>query len=166
MLVVFSGLPGTGKTTISRALATRLSATYLRVDEIEQVLRSAGFLGNDVGPAGYAIGNALAASNLAIGQTVIVDCVNPVRESRQGWRATAKRAKTTLLEVEVVCSDPVEHRRRVEQRSSEIDRLALPSWLAVLDRDYSPWHDPHVVIDTARLAANEAVERVERHVNA
>ena len=162
MLVVFGGLPGTGKTTISRTLATRLSATYLRVDESEQALRSAGRLADGVGPAGYIIGNALAASNLAIGQTVIVDCVNPVPESRQGWRATANRAKATILETEVVCSDPVEHRRRIEQRISDIDGLALPNWQAVLDRDYSPWDEPHVVIDTARLTPDEAVERIAR----
>lgn len=161
----FGGLPGTGKTTISRALAARLSATYLRIDEIEHALRAAEVLTDDVGPAGYVIGNALAASNLAFGQTVIVDCVNPVPESRQGWRTTAKRAKATLLEIEVVCSDPVEHRRRVEHRRSDIDGLALLSWQAVLERNYTPWHEPHIVIDTAHLTANEAVERIERHMS-
>jgi predicted kinase len=166
MLVVFGGLPGTGKTTISRALATRSSATFLRIDEIEQALRSARVLAGDVGPAGYVIGNALAASNLAIGRTVIVDCVNPVQESRLGWRATAKHAGTKLLDVEVVCSDRVEHRRRVEQRVSDIAGLALPDWRTVLDREYAPWDEPHVVVDTARLTALEAVEAVERHMSA
>jgi predicted kinase len=37
---VFSGLPGTGKTTISRDLAASLNAVYLRIDTIEQAIRS------------------------------------------------------------------------------------------------------------------------------
>lgn len=39
MLIVFGGLPGTGKSTIARALARALRATYLRVDVIEQAIR-------------------------------------------------------------------------------------------------------------------------------
>jgi predicted kinase len=166
MLIVFGSLPGTGKTTISRALAARRSTSYLRIDTIEQALRSARVLAGDVGPAGYIIGNALAASNLANGQTVIVDCVNPVRESRQGWRVTAGCAQTSLIEVEVVCSDPVEHRRRIEERTSDINGLTLPSWQAVLDREYSPWHEPHIVIDTAQLTADQAVRLIEQHMDA
>jgi predicted kinase len=166
MLIVFSGLPGTGKTTISRTLAIRQSALYLRVDVIEQALRSASVLAEDVGPAGYIIGNALAASNLANGQTVIVDCVNPVRESRQGWQVTAEHARTSLIEIEIVCSDTVEHRRRVEERISDIKDLVLPSWQAVLDREYSPWHEPHIVIDTARLTPDQAVALIEQRMNA
>ncbi len=40
MLIVFGGLPGTGKTTIAKALAAKHMATYLRIDEIEPALRS------------------------------------------------------------------------------------------------------------------------------
>jgi hypothetical protein len=42
----------------------------------------------------------LQISNLANGQTVIADCVDPVRESREGWQATATRARKRLIEVE------------------------------------------------------------------
>lgn len=62
-LVVFGGLPGTGKTTIARELTIRLAATYLRIDSIEQVLQDAGLT---VGTAGYAIAGALAAENLKL----------------------------------------------------------------------------------------------------
>jgi len=55
-LIVFGGLPGTGKTTLARAVAEEHSATYLRIDTIEQALRSSGVLvGDDVGPADYLI---------------------------------------------------------------------------------------------------------------
>lgn len=165
MLVVFGGLPGTGKTTIARGLAVRRAAVYLRIDVIEQAIRTSGVL-HEMGPAGYIVAHALAASNLANGQTVIADCVNPVPESRGGWRATATRARKKLIEVEVICSDLIEHRRRVEQRVSDIDGLVPPTWQDVLDRDYAPWPEPHVIIDTARLSPAEAVAIVERAMGA
>ena len=166
MLVVFGGLPGTGKTTIARQIAARRSATYLRIDDVEQAIRMAGVLTEDVGPAGYFVANALAASNLANGLTVVADCVNPVAESRQGWRDTAARTQTRIIEVEVVCSDPVEHRRRVESRNPDVDGLILPSWQAVLERNYSPWEEPHLIIDTAKLTPNEAIALVEQQMSA
>ena len=57
LLIVFGGLPATGKTTIARVLTQRLDATYLRVDAIEQRLKDQGLA---VGPTGYVIANALA----------------------------------------------------------------------------------------------------------
>ena len=91
MLIVFSGLPGSGKTTIARKLAPRRRATYLRIDTIEQAIRDARVLAAEVGPSGYIVAAALAESNLAAGMTVVADCVNPVAESRAAWRATADR---------------------------------------------------------------------------
>jgi hypothetical protein len=52
MLIVFGALPGTGKTTLARAVAKEQRATYLRIDTIEQALRSSGMLSNDVGVSG------------------------------------------------------------------------------------------------------------------
>ena len=52
-LIVFGGLPGTGKTTISRALAKKLGAFYLRIDTIEQAANAVGV--EKIGPAGYVV---------------------------------------------------------------------------------------------------------------
>ncbi len=49
MLIVFSGLPGTGKTTIANDLAATTGAVYLRIDTIEQAIRNSGALAQDVG---------------------------------------------------------------------------------------------------------------------
>lgn len=104
MLVIFSGLPGTGKSTIAMALAIKRSVTYVRVDEIEHPLSRDGIL-SDGRTADYLAGFAVASSNLRLGNHVIADSVNPVPESRQGWREVAIGAATPFLEIEVVCSD-------------------------------------------------------------
>ncbi|MGO8655704.1 AAA family ATPase, partial [Rhizobium ruizarguesonis] len=39
MLIIVGGLPGSGNTTIARALAERLNAVHVRVDTIEQAIR-------------------------------------------------------------------------------------------------------------------------------
>ncbi len=160
MLIVFGGLPGTGKTTVSRELAMLRRATWLRVDVIEQAIRVADVLAGEVGTAGYAVANALAEANLRLGRAVVIDAVNPVAESRAAWRGIARRTACPLIEVEVICSEAAEHRRRVETRESDIVGLVPPTWDEVMRRHYDAWPEPHIVIDTAKVPAEEAVRLV------
>ncbi|KMO39239.1 kinase [Methylobacterium variabile] len=165
MLIVFGGLPGTGKTTISRAVAKALAATHLRVDVIEQAIRASGVLAGAVDASGYAVAQALASANLADERVVVAECVNPVAASREGWRAVATRIAVRLVEIEVVRSDREEHRRRVEGRVPDIPGLVLPSWEAILRRDYEPWDRPRLVINSAALTPSEAIAVVLAHVS-
>ena len=158
VLIVFGGLPGTGKTTIARELTQRLSANYVRIDAIEQSLRTAGLA---VGATGYVIANEIAAENLKLGRVVVADCVNPVLASREGWRATASKNAAQLVEIEIVCSDAGEHRRRVEDRAPDIAGLVQPSWQDVVNRAYEPWDRKHLVLDTATSSVEQLVDRIE-----
>lgn len=166
MLIVFSGLPGTGKTTIAKALVARTNAVYLRIDTIEQAIRDAGVLAQDVGRSGYRVANALALSNLGFGGKVIVDGVNPVMESRKAWSDVATRADVPLVNIQVVCSDRHEHRRRVETRSTDILGLKPPTWQSVLAHEYEAWDNAPFNIDTALTSPAEAVAMlVERFLS-
>jgi predicted kinase len=138
-------------------LAAERQATYLRIDDIEQALRSSGMLAGDVGPAGYSVGYALAASNLRLGHTVVADSVNPIAITRDAWRRVAIDSGARCVEIEVICSDAAEHRRRVETRSSDIAGLKLPSWDDILRREYEPWDRPRLLIDTAARTVEDAL---------
>jgi predicted kinase len=162
ILIVFGGLPGTGKTTVAQALATKLKATYLRIDAIEQAVKSSGI--GEVGAAGYVVGNALAEANLKLGGSVVADCVNPVSESRNGWEQVAGRSSAQLVEIEIVCSDPVEHRKRVEGRTADIPGHVLPTWEAVMNHVFEPWDGDHLVLDTANMPIADVGQRAEAYV--
>lgn len=162
VLIVIGGLPGTGKTTIARELARQIGAVHLRIDTIEQAIRSSVVGGQSLDDAGYKVAYALAEDNLRNGRRVVADAVNPLQLTRDVWRATAQRAGARLLEVELKCSNSHEHRRRVETRVADIPGFQLPSWEQVVSREYHPWDREPVMIDTAVLSVSQAVEMLRK----
>lgn len=164
MLIIFGGLPGTGKTTIARALGEQLEAVYLRIDSIEQAIRTCAFwpAGADIGPEGYFVACELAADNLRMGRIVIADSVNPVSLTRKAYRAVAETEKVGFFEIEVICSDKTEHQKRIDTRKSDIPGLVLPTWQSVVAREYENWDRHHLVLDTSSATAQECVEEILR----
>jgi predicted kinase len=163
MLISLSGLPGTGKTTIAREVARHLGAVYLRIDSIEHAMRDAGW---QVEAEGYGVAYAVAVDNLRLGHVVVADCVNPWPLTRNGWRTAADRAGVRTQEVEIVCSDAREHRRRVETRAADIAGHTLPTWQDVVDRDYRGWNRERTVVDTARLSIEQCARLIVTSVRA
>ena len=160
VLVVIGGLPATGKTTVATALARQTATPYLRVDRIEQAIVDWSPLSHPLGPVGYAVAHSLALEQLQLGLDVIVECVNPLAVTRDGWLGTAATADAALIEVEVICSDQTEHRRRVETRTSDVEGLAKPTWTEVVERAYEPWTRERLVIDSTMTSPDNAADRI------
>ncbi|MDT0278153.1 AAA family ATPase [Blastococcus goldschmidtiae] len=142
MLIVVSGLPGTGKTAVAAALAGRLAATHLSVDPVEDALLGAGILrSRATGVAAYEVVRVAAEQNLRLGATVVVDAVNDSEPARETWRAAVEGTGAELVSVLLVLDDAGEHRRRLEGRGRPLGHLPEPSWEDVLARAaaYVPW---------------------------
>lgn len=157
MLIVLGGLPGVGKTSIARAFSQAAQAVHVRIDSIEQAIRVSGVTVVSLDDAGYRAGYAVAEDNLRLGHIVVADSVNPLPITRAAWAAVAGRARTRVLEVEIRCSDQVEHQRRVEARLPDVGG---PTWREVVERDYRQWPGATLVLDTARLTVDQAVAQL------
>lgn len=158
MLIVLGGLPATGKTTIARELARQLGALHVRIDSIEQALREHGMAGRSMDDTGYQVAYAIAADNLGIGRTVIADSVNPLPVTRDAWVGVAQRTGARVVEIEVICSDVNEHRKRAESRRPDIPGLRPLTWKEIVSREYHPWNREHIVVDTAHQSIDRSVQ--------
>jgi predicted kinase len=154
MLIIFSGLPGTGKSTLARKLAGQLQATYLRIDTIEDEM-----LDQDAAPlvargGGYCVAYAVAADNLKLGRAVVADSVNPIRITRDAWHEVARNSGVPYFDIAVVCHDVQEHRRRIDARTSG---TRGSNWLAIQEREFEPPDEATIVIDTSGRTAQQCL---------
>jgi predicted kinase len=160
VLIVFAGLPATGKSAIASELARQTGAAYLRIDSIECAIRRAGYTTADLYDLGYRVAYALAEENLRLGSKVVADSVNPRWVTRDAWLEVARRSGVAAMEVEIVCSDPEEHQRRLETRTTDFPNAKPLSWQDVISRQYEPWNRQHLVLDTAVLSVEESVGKI------
>lgn len=147
ILFIFSGLPASGKSTLAKCIAKEFDAVYLRVDTIEQALRDVCKI--EVEGEGYRLAYKIAEDNLKLNRNVVADSCNPIFLTREEWENIAKTNDYDYLNIEVICSDKSEHKKRAELRKPEIANLQLPLWEEIERREYHKWHKERIVIDTA-----------------
>lgn len=146
-LYIFSGLPAVGKSTLAQLLAQRIRAMYVRIDTVEQGLRD--LCGYNVEGEGYRLSYRIIRDNLALGISAVADSCNPIELTRNEWQAVAENVDAKFVNIEISCSDSVEHERRAMDRECSIVNLKSPSWQQIQDRHYEPWDVEVVRIDTA-----------------
>ena len=157
-LFIFSGLPATGKTTLSKKLARYLKATHLRIDTIEQGIRD--LCQFKVEGEGYRLAYRIATDNLNLGLNVVADSCNPINLTRDEWQQVAKKSNAKYINIEVICSNTKIHKNRVNSRTSDIVGLNLPDWSAVENRQFDPWESERIVLDTSNLTVEESFKEL------
>jgi predicted kinase len=165
MLIIFGGLPGVGKTTISRKLAKAIDAIHLRIDTIETAIINSSLNVREADDAGYLVAYGIAKDNLLIGRIVIADSVNPIKVTRDAWREIAKLSGKDFIEIEIICSDTKEHQKRIETRIQDIKGQKLPTWQETVNRQYEDWEYKGIRIDSSTHTVDQSIEMIENFLS-
>lgn len=155
-LVVFAGLPGTGKSTLAEGIGRALNIPVFAKDWLEAALRRSGITREmNSGWAGYELLGTLAERQLRLGQSAILDCVLAKEDLRRKWRNLAAQHGAAFHAIECLCSDEALHRSRVEGRERGIPGWYELEWAEVerVREYYEPWQGTRLRVDCARPSA-------------
>lgn len=162
--IVFTGLPGTGKSSVAEAVGRELGIPVFAKDWLEATLVRCELHpgregGAGLGYAGYELLTTLAERQLQLGQSVILDSVTGTESIRAQWRDLAAKYTVTWYVIECLCSDGAVQRLRLGARERGIPGWHELDWAEVerVAAYYAPWQEPRLILDSVNpLAENIA----------
>ena len=123
-LIIFSGLPGTGKSTLAESVGKGLGIPVFARDWLEATLLRCELKPateeKSLGSTGYELMTVLAERQLMLGQSVILDSVAATETIRNTWHQLAEQYNATWRVIECICSDESLHRSRLNGRQRHI----------------------------------------------
>ena len=164
-LIVFSGVPGVGKSTLAEQVGARLTIPVFSFDWLLGALTPFGgrTIENPFG-VGMELLLTLALRQLRTGQSAILDAPLEDIDDRDRLRSLARRFDAHFKPIVCVCPDLTEHQRRIEQRSRGIPGWHdAGNWANAQARlaKYPSWDDEALVLDTTEDPARNVTRVIE-----
>jgi predicted kinase len=171
-LIVFGGVPGSGKSAVSERVGAALGVPVFANDWLLGALTPFGMRHRrDLMGIGDELLTTLAYRELSAGRSAILDTTSEDPRVRARWAGLASAAGAAFVPVVCVCPDERLHRERVENRLRGIPGWAdAGEWTNVSARlaTFPPWPDA-VLVDTAQpldQCVAKVLGQVTRHHDA
>ena len=166
-LILVGGGPGTGKTTLARALAEHLGAQAISTDDVRSEMVGRGEITGRPGVLGeglYSAENvdavyeaALRRAHLGLceGRTVVIDGTWVDPRHREQARSIAEQASAVI--VEIACTATLETTvERIRTRAGTTSQVTPEIATALAERDYRDWVGVHWLDTTKAPTASVA----------
>jgi predicted kinase len=164
MLIIVCGLPGSGKTTLARALTRRFSAVHISSDIVRKRMFGMPKYSPEEKAAVYSEMERLARVALSSGKSaVVVDATFHKKEERGRFAELASRSGARAWVI--LCTLPEEEvRRRLSRRKEGGPSDADFSVYLKLKEAFEPIEGAHLRLDSA-LPMKERLRLVEGFVH-
>lgn len=151
MLVLVCGLPGTGKSTLSKNLAREIKATVLRTDVVRKELFSSPTYTDEEKRLIYDVIFLVAKYLLLAKRNVIMDGTFYRRTLRREVYNIAERTYSKLHVIECICPEDVIKQRmlRRSKRSRGLSDADFEVYKKI-EKVFEPIERGHIKIDTSR----------------
>jgi len=152
-MIVFSGLPGTGKSTLAETLGREYGIPVFAKDWLEASMLRSGVqpktADRSLGVAGYDLLTTLADRQLMLDQSVILDSVASTRTIRKTWHDLANQYTAQWRVIECICSNESLHREKLKNRTRNIPGWHELKWSDIqkVKQYYQAWDEERLVLD-------------------
>lgn len=150
MLYLFCGLPGTGKTTVAKELASLTGGVVLRTDKIRKQLMSDPQYTPEEKRLVYDAMLRTAGSMLRAGAVVILDATFHLRKEREAAKEIARKAGAECVVIEVKCDEKtvlkILRKRKAGNDESDADFGVYKK----IEKEWEPVRGEHPVIVTGK----------------
>jgi len=168
-LILITGLPGIGKTTLARELARQTKGIHFDLDDTKRVIVPENMVTESIDPHEFrykyyaeAIRRLPELFAQSSAQIVIMDETFHLQGFRQMWDEAARQLKIRLHWVEAVCDEEIVKERLSigKDRGNHILVDQGYQMYLLFKEAFEPLQGPHVVVDTNK----DIVPQVQRIV--
>lgn len=160
-LIVVSGLPGVGKTTLANALASTLNARHFNTDIVREALQLRGQYDSETKARVYDVLSQKVRQSLLEGATTIIDGTFYLTALRQPYFDISRTLETPLYWIELKASEAT-IRDRVSRSRPHTD-ANFEVYRFIRDQ-YEPLEIPHLELTTDRIEIDQLVAQVRNYL--
>lgn len=161
VLILLSGLPGSGKTTFAHALSQQISVEHIESDAIRRALAPNPTYSPTESGAVFAHVEELARVALESGRHALVDATNLTNRDRRRFLKLANHLGARVVAIRVTAPDSV-IRERLRNPRAGFSQAGLDTFERMKDRP-QPFALPSIVIDS-RYSLRPAIDLICRLV--
>lgn len=162
MLILISGLPGSGKTTLARAYAARYGALHLNSDLLRRELGLMGQYRPEDKKKVYDTLLERTREALLEGREVVVDSTFYKEVIREPFRRLAAECAAQLHWVEVRAQEPaIRERLKTPRADSEADFAVFEK----IKNEYEPLEEPHLILWSDKEPLEQMAASMRQYVN-